>query len=1189
MRIFSYLAVAVILSLPLQAQDLVPLVQGLNQPVFMTHAGDGSERLFIVERGGRIRIWKAGQVLSQPFLDISDQVRTDGEFGFLGLAFHPDYRDNGRFFVYYSPLTGSQRTVLAEYGRSPNSPDRASPSETLLLTIEQPQRNHNGGTLAFGPDGMLYLGLGDGGGGGDPDENAQDLSEILGSMLRLDVDRPSLIPPDNPFINTPGARGEIWAYGLRNPFRFSFDRQSGRLFLGDVGQNRFEEVDIIERGQNYGWDIVEGDSCFEPMSGCDMSGLTPPIHVYPRDDGRSVTGGYVYRGQRFPFLRGRYIFGDFTSGRIWALRELQNGTWTRTTLFNRDDIALASFAEDEAGELYVVDLTGRIFQLAEDGPDLTVEKSHSGTFRVGETGEFRVLVVNQGVVSTRSPITLEDSLPEGVTLNRIQAPSWTCSNQGQDVSCTRQLALGPGETSLVRIFVDVQLSAIPRVINRASVDTDDDVNPANNSDSDTASVLGQVDLSLAGEADLPFLPGIEAAYLLVVRNHGQAATLQPVALTAEFTEGVTPLAADGVNWTCQLSASSAQCSLGPPLIPDAERTLKLSVMLEPEVLSPVEASFLLDSPEDDNPDNDSLTLQTPVQEPVNLSVQARLEHPLRPGQQTQLAIRLSGQTAQDVVALVTAELPPGLEFVSTQSGGWSCTPNNPVLCQSSQSIDAPDPQEPERLDLTLQVSPQASGLLLNRVLLEADFDAFLPDNESLQAVAVAQPDDGDGDGVPDSQEDAAWPQGDGNGDAVADRLQSRVASLRTAEDIPVTLVTQGAALALVAAQDDSQLDLRQLNGVDSPMGSFDFSLVDLDPPASVGGAGQSGVFVISDRNLGNQAFLFSQDGGPRTQLPFPRPAGQEGAEIGTHSIFLALIDGGTFDADSRQNGVITVQDLASGRADDAPRIRFFPQVGDGTPHPIRFQTEINLLNTGGQQTARLDLRQASSEAMPLLLQEIGRESQLDIALAEGGTFTVQSDGSGDARDSSLQTGYARLVALPSVETVLVFRRSDARQEVILYEAGIPATRSLQEATLFVDSLGGRQTGVAILNPPEVIASQGDSFSTPQVPSLAAEVSLELRGLDFQLLAQTTLALADGEQRAAFLEELFDQSTPSPAENLQGLLLIRSDRPVAVLGLRQNDRPGVEFPDDVATLAPLPVAESVFQPADQPSPAPSSDK
>jgi glucose/arabinose dehydrogenase len=346
------------------AVELRPVAEGFVDPVYLTHAGDGSGRLFVVEQAGVIRIIREGRILPTPFLDIRDRVTAGGEMGLLSVAFHPRYASNGRFFVNYTTEYGPRRTVIAEYRLSAGGLDVADRTERVILEIAQPFRNHNGGLNLFGPDGMLYIGMGDGGSGGDPLNNGQRLDTLLGKLLRIDIDQgvPYQVPPDNPFVRRAGVLGEIWAYGLRNPWRFSFDRASGRLFLGDVGQNRWEEIDLIERGGNYGWNIMEGAHCFRPSTGCDRRGLMLPIAEYPTSDGCAVTGGYVYRGSRNPLLAGRYIFGDYCGGQIWTLRETA-GRW-RMERLRSTQLRISSFGEDEAGELYVVDHLGPIFRLS---------------------------------------------------------------------------------------------------------------------------------------------------------------------------------------------------------------------------------------------------------------------------------------------------------------------------------------------------------------------------------------------------------------------------------------------------------------------------------------------------------------------------------------------------------------------------------------------------------------------------------------------------------------------------------------------------------------------------------------------------------------------------------------------------------------------------------------------------------
>ena len=298
------------------------VVDGLTRPLFVTHAGDGSGRLFVVEQAGRIRIVERGAVLEPPFLDLSDQVRSGGERGLLGLAFHPDFATNGRFFVDYTREPDGA-TVIAEYHAAAASPNRADPLGRVLLTVAQPFANHNGGMLAFGPDGDLYIGLGDGGSGGDPGNRAQNPDELLGKILRIDVDgaRPYAIPPGNPFANG-GGRPEIYALGLRNPWRFAFDRADGRLSPATSARTGSRRSTSSSAAATTAGRSSRARSATGRQTGCDPTGLTPPVAHYRHDHGRcSVTGGYVYRGAALPELVGTYLFGDFCSGEIFGFRE----------------------------------------------------------------------------------------------------------------------------------------------------------------------------------------------------------------------------------------------------------------------------------------------------------------------------------------------------------------------------------------------------------------------------------------------------------------------------------------------------------------------------------------------------------------------------------------------------------------------------------------------------------------------------------------------------------------------------------------------------------------------------------------------------------------------------------------------------------------------------------------------------
>jgi glucose/arabinose dehydrogenase len=360
-----------------------------DNPLYVTHAGDDSGRVFVVEQGGQVWIVRGVLVDPAPFLDISallpDEVFRAGytERGLLGLAFHPNYRKNGRLYVTYSRR--DKINVLAEYRVSASDPDRADPaSERVILTFDHPNMDHHGGMIAFGPDGYLYLSSGDGGGTqGDPEDDAQNKASLLGKLLRIDVDGdtrsvdgtdrtdgtglPYLIPPDNPFVGDPTARPEVWAFGLRNPWRFSFDRETGDLYLGDVGWGRYEEINHVAAGTpgglNFGWNRYEGNYRIEGLP--DPGPVVMPVFQYDHSDGAcSVTGGYVYRGPGAPTLRGVYVFGDYCSGRVWALWRDQGATWQSRVLMDTG-MQISAFGEDAQGGLYLVNYKGYLYRLRE--------------------------------------------------------------------------------------------------------------------------------------------------------------------------------------------------------------------------------------------------------------------------------------------------------------------------------------------------------------------------------------------------------------------------------------------------------------------------------------------------------------------------------------------------------------------------------------------------------------------------------------------------------------------------------------------------------------------------------------------------------------------------------------------------------------------------------------------------------
>jgi glucose/arabinose dehydrogenase len=469
------------------ALDTVEVVDGLVLPVDVADPGDGSGRLFLVQQTGEIRIWNGTALEATPFLDLSGQVTCCGERGLLGLVFHPDYLANGELFVNYTRTVSAQlQTVVSRFRVSELDPDVADPgSEEILLVIDQPFANHNAGDLAFGPDGYLYVPTGDGGSGGDPNENGQDLGELLGKILRIDVDSapdPGLayaIPPDNPFVGQAGAREEIWAYGLRNPFRFSFDRTTGDLWIGDVGQNAWEEVDRQPAagstsnggGENYGWDCREGAHDYVDPNGdlnatCTGTGYTDPVLEYAHAAGRcSVTGGFRYRGDAEPRLRGVYLYADFCTGEIFGTVPRCDGAWQSQLLLDAP-FNITTFGEDAAGELYVSQYVGgnpapatsRIHQLVlaagSGGPDLQGLPAplDFGTVEVGDTVALLLTLENDNLGPEAAAVTARVlSAPARFALDFGAGPA-PCRSSGfpclsPGASCTMAVKVkadGPG-------------------------------------------------------------------------------------------------------------------------------------------------------------------------------------------------------------------------------------------------------------------------------------------------------------------------------------------------------------------------------------------------------------------------------------------------------------------------------------------------------------------------------------------------------------------------------------------------------------------------------------------------------------------------------------------------------------------------------------------------------------------------
>jgi glucose/arabinose dehydrogenase len=417
-RVVMVCAIAVLANVSIasaQSLALSELVQSDAQPTGIHDPNDGSGRLFFLSKAGKILVYDAnvGAILPQPFLDLRSLVNSSGvERGLHGLAFHPNYAQNGLFYVMYTNLASDSTLARYHVSADPNVADPVSAE--ILLLVDQPDQYHNMSQLLFGRDGYLYIGAGDGGFIGDPDNRAQNLSEWLGKILRIDVDGafPYAIPPDNPFVGVPGARPEIWAYGVRNPWRFSFDRLTNDFYMADVGQWTWEEVNFRPAasagGENYGWHRMEGTHCYDPATGCESPDLTLPILEYQHTAGRcAVAGGFVYRGARFPRLQGRYFYADWCTGEIWAARRV-GGTWASTVVL---DSALnpTTFGQDAAGELYIGDdNSGRIYALVDPRPFCAVAMSQQ-SYTLGETvtaSSVRVVNLGSGNVPTRFQLVL---------------------------------------------------------------------------------------------------------------------------------------------------------------------------------------------------------------------------------------------------------------------------------------------------------------------------------------------------------------------------------------------------------------------------------------------------------------------------------------------------------------------------------------------------------------------------------------------------------------------------------------------------------------------------------------------------------------------------------------------------------------------------------------------------------------
>jgi glucose/arabinose dehydrogenase len=446
LKLFAVAAAAAVLaSGAARAQPLSVerVADGFDNPLFVTAPPGETDRLFVLEKDtGLIRIISGGTVLPTPFLDIGSDISTNSEQGLLGLAFHPDFAENGRFYVSFTRLAGGN--VIREYQVSDTDPNVADPAFIQeVIAVFQQFDNHNGGMIAFSPtDGFLYLGVGDGGGANDPGDNGQDPTTLQGAMLRIDVDgtSPYDVPADNPFVGDPNGADEIWSYGLRNPWRFSFDRATGDLWIGDVGQETREEINFQRSdspgGQNYGWNVAEGFVCRGGGGTCGTNpGFTPPLLDYPRSEGRSVTGGYVYRGSQIPALEGTYFYADFVFGSIWSLRYDASTDTISENVERTTELApttgainnVVSFGEDGAGELYIVDFDGEIYRIvSDDGDDDGLTDSEEASL-----GTDRLVADTDG-----------DGLDDGREVNEIGTNPVQADTDGDGIDDGTELAQG---------------------------------------------------------------------------------------------------------------------------------------------------------------------------------------------------------------------------------------------------------------------------------------------------------------------------------------------------------------------------------------------------------------------------------------------------------------------------------------------------------------------------------------------------------------------------------------------------------------------------------------------------------------------------------------------------------------------------------------------------------------------------
>jgi uncharacterized repeat protein (TIGR01451 family) len=736
---------------------LEPFLSGLDQPVFVGNARDGSNRLFIVEQPGRIRVLQPGETLPTTLLNIAGRVLCCGEQGLLGLAFHPQFASNRRFFVNYT-RAGDGATVIAEYTVSQADPNLADTTERVILTIPQPFPNHNGGMLAFGPDGYLYIGMGDGGSGNDPNNYAQNVNELLGKILRIDVDQfPYASPPTNPFFGATSGRDEIYAVGLRNPWRFSFDRMTGQLYVGDVGQNEREEVDVVTVGGNYGWRVFEGTRCTNvDPSLCAAAGFTAPIAEYNHDFGRcSVTGGYAYRGTASNIAPGAYFYADFCSGEIFLFHGGVAQMILDTSIF------VSSFGEDESGELYVVDLGGTVSRmtapliaptLVSVTPAMGLAGSTSSVTLVG-TGFTPGVSINAGI---------------GLTTGNIQVTSDTVATASFAIAANA--ALGPRSVTVATIGgtsgpVSFTVVPLPPTLDEPTLAS--------------AAPGSAVNVTVTGSRLINPAISVEGGDVAV----SNVTSLDPTSLTATFT--VSPAALLGprvVTVTTSGGASSATFLVGNPVptvtsvTPEiGARGTSVNVQLKGTGFAPgttsigalptgitvrdatvvsftrLTAIFDIASVADLGNRQISVTTAGGTSESViftvanpfpDLEIVGAHNGTFAAGFDETYSITIRNLGGMPTTGAITVNdtLPDGLTFVSAAGAGWSCSAAGSNLSCTNPSLLAPD--ETTSFTLTVAVDSSAAPGVTHTVRVSTAGDLSLSNNthsENTPVLAVPVP------------------------------------------------------------------------------------------------------------------------------------------------------------------------------------------------------------------------------------------------------------------------------------------------------------------------------------------------------------------------------------------------------------------------------------------------------------------